>query len=492
MLAALLAAVVSGCGSEPPPGGETIGKSSNPVAAPLSSAYCTIEVIGTGTIDMETNYLPHVIQCENGGADLQALKAQAIAARSVAYYSIATSGSICDGQGCQVYSCGSTPNAKQMQAVQETAGQYLMYDSTLTYGFYVAGDPNTAAPACVGNDANASTEKYVTYNEGKTGGDVVQTTLGYVSYPIFGQNRGCMGQWGARCLEGKGYDYKKILQFYYGADIQIQTAPGPCVTPQTPALDASFVGQGTDASPDPTGTAYYQVCTGQLFHFWFELENTGSAVWEDLGANGTSNGQNVRLGVPDDQPDPLLGVTRISVNENANNQVRSESADPAGTDCNDLPGCRRTVFTKGAGIAATAPATPGLITTRWRLVDEGRGWFGPEMYLTFNVVECEAGGSGGAGGTGGAGSGGAAGSAGAAGQAGLGGAAGAAPDTDGSVGGSGDGGHANTMYTNQEELSTCACRAAGARRAESLAWSVALLSLAGLLSRRRTRHRHLA
>src|SRR5690606_3052377 len=145
----------------------------------------------------EDDYLPHVIQCENGGAKLEALKAQAIAARSVAYYNMATQGSICDSQGCQVYSCGATPSAVHYQAVKETAGIYLSYDKTLTYGFYVAGDSGVSAPSCVGS--SGSTEHWVTYNAGKSGTAVEQTALGYVGPPGFGQNRGCMSQWGARC-----------------------------------------------------------------------------------------------------------------------------------------------------------------------------------------------------------------------------------------------------------------------------------------------------
>src|SRR5688572_27180875 len=87
---------------------EPIAQVQHDVSAPLAKAYCSIPVEGKGTKAMETDYLPHVIQCENGGANIQALRAQAIAARSVAYYAMATKGSICDGQGCQVYSCGAT------------------------------------------------------------------------------------------------------------------------------------------------------------------------------------------------------------------------------------------------------------------------------------------------------------------------------------------------------------------------------------------------
>jgi hypothetical protein len=54
------------------------------VPAPLPAAHCEIEVENQGVLDLEEDYLPHVITCENGGANLEALKAQAIAARSVA------------------------------------------------------------------------------------------------------------------------------------------------------------------------------------------------------------------------------------------------------------------------------------------------------------------------------------------------------------------------------------------------------------------------
>ncbi|MFV8754565.1 SpoIID/LytB domain-containing protein [Nannocystaceae bacterium ST9] len=202
------------------------------IPAPLGQAYCDITVTGVGVIDMEGDYLPHVITCENGGANLEALKAQAIAARSVAYYSMANSGSICDGQGCQVYSCGANPSALAYQAVDETSGIYINYDNVLTYAFYVAGDPNTDPPSCVGTPG-VGTEGWVTYNEGKSGSAVEQTDLGWVfdvGEPGYGQNRGCMSQWGARCLENaNGYGYEDILRFYYGDDIVFTQAQGPCV-----------------------------------------------------------------------------------------------------------------------------------------------------------------------------------------------------------------------------------------------------------------------
>jgi hypothetical protein len=116
---------------------------------------------------------------------------------------------------------------------------YLSYAGLLTYGFYVAGDSNTGGPYCVGT--SGSTEKYVTYNWGKTGGSVKQSSLGYIGPPGFGQNRGCMGQWGARCLESHGFGYADILKFYYGSDIQILKASGPCTQTCTPHCDGSKI-----------------------------------------------------------------------------------------------------------------------------------------------------------------------------------------------------------------------------------------------------------
>lgn len=223
------------------------------VPAPLPAAHCEVQVEGAGLLDLEVDYLPYVIQCENGGANLEALKAQAISARSVAYYNMETSGSICDSQACQVFSCGAEPLPIHYQAVEETAGQYLMFNSTLTYGFYVAGDSDTAPPACVG--VSGSTEGWVTYNEGRTGTQVEQTELGFVHDPGdggYGQNRGCMSQWGARCLENNnGYDYLGILRFYYGDDIELVQAEGECIEPLEPGTDTGGEPPGTDETGDP-------------------------------------------------------------------------------------------------------------------------------------------------------------------------------------------------------------------------------------------------
>lgn len=192
-------------------------------------AYCSTPLTGVGTLDTETDYLPHVVHCENGGAPWESLKAQAVAARSYLYYKLETSGAIGDGQSDQVYSCGSGPTQQQIDAVKATSGQFLSYQGIVVCAFYVAGSKQSP-PACQGvNDV--STEKYVTYNWGLSGDNIHQSTLGWVS-PSNKRNRGCMSQWGSRCLADDGWVYGDILKFYYGMDIVLETATGSCVTAQ--------------------------------------------------------------------------------------------------------------------------------------------------------------------------------------------------------------------------------------------------------------------
>jgi hypothetical protein len=149
-----------------------------------------------------------------------------------------------------------------------------------------------------------------------------------------------------------------------------------------PPLDAELVEQGSDAAESPGGEADYVVCAGDPVSFWVELRNTGGAVWTDSGG-GDAEGQAVRLGVPSDVADPFVGTHRVSVADSSNPEVRPEAADPPGGDCTD-PGCRRTVFT----LAGAAPGAPGLVVSTWRLVDEGRAWFGPEAVFRVMVEDC--------------------------------------------------------------------------------------------------------
>jgi hypothetical protein len=199
------------------------------------TAYCTAQVEGIGQVDTETDYLPHVVACENGAAPYEALKAQAVAARTFLYYKMDTWGQIGDGTHDQVYSCANQPQQVHYDAVAETAGQVLRYNDVTICSFYVAG-AIPQPPGCVATASDPdphSTEWAVTYNEGLAGDDINQSPLGFVD-PSNYLNRGCMSQNGASCLHDAGYGYQDILRFYYGADIVLETAQGECVGPVEP------------------------------------------------------------------------------------------------------------------------------------------------------------------------------------------------------------------------------------------------------------------
>lgn len=216
-------------------------------------AICQVDVDGAGIRDVETDYVAHVVACENGAADFQALKAQAVAARSYMYYKVETAGMIGDGQHDQVYTCGRPPRQEHFDAAEQTAGEVLIYQGVVVAAFYVAGaipDP----PDCVA-DADDSdptnTERYVTYNQGRAGDALTQTPLGWVD-PRNLRNRGCKSQNGANCLSRAGWDYRDIIHFYYGADITIEQAVGACV-PEPDMGPEPDLGPELDMTPPDLG-----------------------------------------------------------------------------------------------------------------------------------------------------------------------------------------------------------------------------------------------
>lgn len=216
-------------------------------------AICEAEVDGSGRVDVETDYLPHVVACENGGADFAALQAQAVAARTYLYYKIGRQGHIGDGQGDQVYSCGRAPGPEHIEAAASTAGRVLRYHGDVIAAFYVAGAiPSTddCHPA-PGDRDPTGTEHFVTYNEGRSGEGIEQTTLGWVN-PQNWANRGCKSQNGADCLAEHGYAWEDIVRFYYGEDIEFVGTEGPCVAPPPPPLPPDAAPPSPpDAAPPP-------------------------------------------------------------------------------------------------------------------------------------------------------------------------------------------------------------------------------------------------
>lgn len=206
-------------------------------------APCEVNVEGVGMVDIEEDYIPGVVACENGGAPLEALKAQAVQARSFLYYKLFVAGAttIQNSQADQVYSCSYRPNGPDdihRQATDETRAQYLTWEDSIVASFYVAGsippnpDPEDPFGSCLANGGSdpTNTQRFVTYNRGKTGCDIDMTTLGFVPADCRGNphNRGCASQNGETCLAGLGIGYQDMLRFHYGDDIVIEVGEGRC------------------------------------------------------------------------------------------------------------------------------------------------------------------------------------------------------------------------------------------------------------------------
>lgn len=222
-------------------------------------APCEVMVEGIGMVDIENDYIPGVVACENGGAPLEALKAQAVQARSFLYYKLFVAGqtTIRNSTADQVYSCSYRPNgpaAIHRQAADETKAQYLTWENSIVASFYVAGaippNPNAADPfgSCMGNGGSdpTSTQRWVTYNRGKTGCDIDLTDLGFVPADCRGNphNRGCASQNGEACLAGLGIGYEDMLKAHYGDDIVVATGDGRCGATPVSAEDQFCIDNG--------------------------------------------------------------------------------------------------------------------------------------------------------------------------------------------------------------------------------------------------------
>ncbi len=205
------------------------------------TALPTINVVGSGNVSTESDYVPNVVLCENGLASYEALKAQAVAARTYAYYKMNLNGSIQDGTVDQVYSCAGSPLAIHEQAASDTEGEILYVENfggsdILIASFYVAGaiptgpfNPN--APSAIPNPGDSdptSTQQWVTYTyeDNLSGGFNTGTPLGFQGTPTNPNwpNRGAKSQNGADFLSDNSISYVDILKYYYGADIQLRTA----------------------------------------------------------------------------------------------------------------------------------------------------------------------------------------------------------------------------------------------------------------------------
>jgi hypothetical protein len=184
-----------------------------------------------GWMSLEDEYIPRVCTQENGAADFEALKVQAVSARTYLLRSmrddpqLGTQGKpVINGQSFQAYAPSASEACRA--ATEATRGVVGRYAGELIIANYVAG-ALVNADGSKGNDPT-KTEKWITYNEGKTGADVQPTAL---SYKARTDNRGCMGQNRSDWLSENGYDYAKILRYFFGADLELND---PAVTPAEP------------------------------------------------------------------------------------------------------------------------------------------------------------------------------------------------------------------------------------------------------------------
>jgi hypothetical protein len=202
-----------------------------------AEALCEVKT-ESGILDMELEYLPQVIACENPRGGPAALRAMAISSRSFVHHVLSWKKSISDSEWDQVFGCGFKPSQDIIDAVEATSGMMLMHHNEVIAGMHAAGalqDPPTCTGGTVEEHA-VKTEHRITYNKGLRGDQVKKSSLGSSTSTA---NRGAMSQNGANCLaevlpqEHPEWSTQEvtmeILRFYYGEDIEVVRAVGECV-----------------------------------------------------------------------------------------------------------------------------------------------------------------------------------------------------------------------------------------------------------------------
>ncbi|MCE8423799.1 MAG: SpoIID/LytB domain-containing protein, partial [Candidatus Methanoperedens sp.] len=172
----------------------------------------------TGQIDVlniETEYLAYVVAAENDIAPFESMKAQAVASRTYAYFKkehpSGTNFDVYDDSRDQNYNPGLFLTDNLINSVSQTNGIVIKWGGVIICSFYVSGSGDTAA--------------YVTYNEGKSGDDITQSYIGWITNPpsLNPYNRGAMGQIQANVLANNGYTWQNIFKYFYGNDIIIES-----------------------------------------------------------------------------------------------------------------------------------------------------------------------------------------------------------------------------------------------------------------------------
>jgi len=172
-----------------------------------------------GWLSLEREYVPRVVAGEHLHAHPEAKAALAIAARTFVLRAmrdrptLGRTTAIPSGQHFQVFA-KSAPDACR-EAASRTRGIVLRHQGRMILANHVAGASWNRDGSHSHDPTN--TERWVTYNLGRRGMDVVPTGLSLRSHP---GNRGCLGQHCANWLAAHGHDYRTILRFFYGEDVE--------------------------------------------------------------------------------------------------------------------------------------------------------------------------------------------------------------------------------------------------------------------------------
>ncbi len=188
-------------------------------------------------LNIETQYLPYVVMPEDGsfGVPFESLKAQAILSRTYAYYKkkYDPSGSnfdVYDDDRDQVYDPSSNPTNNVRNSILQTNGIILKWSYRPGYNYPSGCSPpiNINKVITVGfyyqGDSSSGTNEKVTYNKGKSGECIEQTSGGTVRDPpsLNPYNRGALGQDQSHILANNGYGWQNILKYFFGEDIIIE------------------------------------------------------------------------------------------------------------------------------------------------------------------------------------------------------------------------------------------------------------------------------
>jgi hypothetical protein len=315
---AILTLFAAACSTDPR-SRESSSEIKQPLALTKVQPLTTVHVEGAGEIEVENDYLPHVVCCENGAAPLEALKAQAVMARTYMLFrfygeGVGTAAKPLTGTPAdQAYFCQQKASSACKEAVASTRGQFTAYtngkgERFANVSFFVDGPrpsclaqkscscakPSTTTSmtpsdhpdgcACFTfSSQGAANPAYVTYNWSHTGTTVAGSALGD---PRNESNRGCASQNIQSCLGYAGWSYRDMLAMFYGQDIELVAIDGSeaqSIPPGTGTGPNRSTGDGeVTAGPSATPTPVDEASTDSSCSFARRGRST-NALPEGLG-----------------------------------------------------------------------------------------------------------------------------------------------------------------------------------------------------------------